>query len=536
MNNKKNIDRLFQEKFKDFEVAPNDAVWDRISESLPKKKKKRRVIALWWQIGGVAAVIALILTVGVSVFNSDKNNAQEFPIVNTEESEKNSKKNNTNSELEKNSTKKSFDKKQIELNTIEDKNTKVVNSNLDSEQKTNAIRTEDNTPQNTRPSNQLTNLNNSKQKSNIIANNYNKEQKTKNLQKPSNIRAVANKDKSTRIATQTKTSNPTLKTNDKSQLKSEAERKSAIKRTIKENKTVVVENSSSKQQDSETLKTDSNKTDDSLLENLIIEGPKKESIENAIAENKEIIEEEKEDEPNRWSIAPNVAPVYYGSLGEGSSLDQQFNENSKSSDINMSYGIAGSYAISKKLKIRTGVNRMSLNQTTTDVYAFTGAETAARGTDAAFKNISFKEGAQHVSLMSSKMMNRSSAPELFNTKFAGNIEQKFGFIEVPLELEYAVLDKKLGINIIGGFSTFILNENEIYADVNGASTLIGEANNINDTSFSANFGLGMDYSLSKQLNINLEPTFKYQINTFNNTTGDFRPFFIGVYTGLSYKF
>ena len=107
---------------------------------------------------------------------------------------------------------------------------------------------------------------------------------------------------------------------------------------------------------------------------------------------------------------------------------------------------------------------------------------------------------------------------------------------MPLELEYRLLDKKFGINVIGGFSTFILSENEIYADVNGISTLIGEANNINNTSFSANFGLGMDYSLSKQWNINLEPTFKYQINTFNNTTGDFKPFFIGVYTGLSFKF
>ena len=83
MNDKKNIDRLFQEKFKDFEVAPNDAIWDRINESLPKKKKKRRVIALWWQIGGVAAVIALLLTVGISVFNSEENALQEFPIVDT---------------------------------------------------------------------------------------------------------------------------------------------------------------------------------------------------------------------------------------------------------------------------------------------------------------------------------------------------------------------------------------------------------------------------------------------------------------------
>ena len=92
MNEEKNIDRLFQEKFKDFEVAPNDAVWDRISDSLPKKKKKRRVIALWWQIGGVAAVIALLLTVGTSLFNSSDDNEVVPTIVDTGKTEGNSTK------------------------------------------------------------------------------------------------------------------------------------------------------------------------------------------------------------------------------------------------------------------------------------------------------------------------------------------------------------------------------------------------------------------------------------------------------------
>ena len=55
-------------------------------------------------------------------------------------------------------------------------------------------------------------------------------------------------------------------------------------------------------------------------------------------------------------------------------------------------------------------------------------------------------------------------------------------------------------------------------------------------SYSANFGIGVNYSISKQLRFNLEPTFKYQINTFNDTSGNFQPFFIGVYTGLSFKF
>lgn len=521
MNDKKNIDRLFQEKFKDFEVAPNDAVWDRINESLPKKKKKRRVIALWWQLGGVAAVIALLLTVGISVFNSDENTTQEFPVVDIKKNENNSKEENTNTLT---------NKPHNELNSIDDHTSKIADSNLDTEEESKLNDSKNDNLQNTNPSNQLTTPNNSKQKTNAIANNSKVEEKNTSSQTRSQLKSAT--DNSTKVATQTK-SNSALKADNKTQVKSEVERKSVVNKTLEESKMTIAQHNSTTNLDSKTINTDLNKTP----ENSLIENAEKESIENAIAENNEAIdEEEKEDEQNRWSIAPNVAPVYFNSFGQGSSLDKQFNENSKSADINMSYGISGSYAISKKLKVRTGVNRVNLNQTTSDVFAFTGAETVARGVDASFNNISFKDGSQHVSLMSSKMMNRSSTPELFNTKIAGDIDQRFGFIEVPLELEYRLLDQKFGINVIGGFSTFFLNENEIYADLNGASTLIGEANNINDTSFSANFGLGMDYSLSKQWNVNLEPTFKYQINTFNNTTGDFKPFFIGVYTGLSYKF
>ncbi len=528
MSDKKNIDRLFQEKFKDFEVAPNDAVWNRISESLPHKKKKRRVIALWWQLGGVAAVIAILLTVGVSVFNSGQGSNENLPVVNTD-------KNNTQPNEVEDGIKTSTLSQQDALKNEVDK-INVVDSNKNRES---VIETEGSKmPKKNPVSNQLITPNKSQQALNTIAKSSNENEKTSSSQKRSNLTTNTNNLNNSKIAANTETSNSTSNNPDGTQLATETEIKSAIKKTIEGNKTAIAENTSSNnsESESESFNSETNKTEPKGSEDTIIEGQKKPSIEDAIAENTNTINEEEEDKQNRWSIAPNVAPVYYSSLGQGSSLDMQFIENSKSSDINMSYGIAGSYAISKKIKIRAGVNRVNLSQTTSDVFAFTGAETAARGVAAKFGNISFEEGTQQVSLMSSNMMNRSSVPELFNTKIAGNINQEFGFIEVPLELEYRVLDKKFGINVIGGFSTFFLNQNDIYADINGASTLIGEANNISDTSFSANFGLGMDYNLSKQWNINLEPTFKYQINTFNNTSGDFRPFFIGVYTGLSFKF
>jgi hypothetical protein len=106
-----------------------------------------------------------------------------------------------------------------------------------------------------------------------------------------------------------------------------------------------------------------------------------------------------------------------------------------------------------------------------------------------------------------------------------------------MEIQYALSDKKLGINVIGGFSSFFLSNNEIFSEAeNGNRTFLGEANNINKVSYSANFGLGLNYQVSKKIDLKLEPMFKYQINTFKNTSGNFTPFFIGVYTGFAIKF
>ena len=535
MNNKKNIDRLFQEKFKDFEVAPNDAVWSRINESLPNKKKKRRVIALWWQIGGVAAVIALLLTVGVNVFNSDGNNNQEFPIVNTDKTDT---ENNKGEEGLKTSTNSKQDELKNEVNKL-----KVVDSESDTKS---IIEEQENiSPKKDNVSNQLTSPN--KIKLNAVANNSNKKEKAASSQKRNTLTTITNEDLSDKVAANTKSDNTTTKKSDGTTVLPKSEIKSAIKKTIEDNNTAVVDNTTSKKAESETSLNTEIKNKNSIekaVDDTVFEDSKKQSLIEAIAESTDPIEKE-EDKQNRWSIAPNVAPVYFSSLGEGSSMHKEFNENSKSSDVNMSFGLTGSYAISKKLKIRAGVNSVNLNYTTSDVFAYTGADAVARSSSAQMtnadvnhgvQNIDFKDGLQSVSFISAKMNRRESTADMFNVKVTGDIDQRFSFIEVPLELEYKVLDKKFGINVIGGFSTFFLNNNEVYADLDGVSTLIGEANNITSTSFSANFGLGLDYSLSEQWNINLEPTFKYQINTFNNTSGNFKPFIVGVYTGLSFKF
>lgn len=525
MSNKKNIDRLFQEKFKDFEVTPNDAVWDRISESLPNKKKKRRVVALWWQIGGVAAVIALLLTVGVSVFNNNPTENQNTPIVDVEiKGEENNSE--STEDVSDDNTNEIISKKEELISTDENTSKVADNTNENASESS-----KEDAAQNTKQL--INNITSDKLQKTKVADNSNKT--SQQPEKPNSVNELldfANNKSSTKVVSNTTYINK--EQIDNSIVISNTEMKDVVKNELEKSKNAVAENNTNETVDN--LKDNSasgEKNEDAVS---IFDEVNKQSVENAIAENDKANNEKEKDKQNRWSIAPNVAPVYFSSLGQGSPVHSQFNENSKSSDINMSYGIAGSYAITERLKVRAGVNRVNLNYTTADVIGFVGSDAVSRGVNAQLSNVDLSNGVQSVSLVSTSMINRATMPEAFNTQFVGDLDQRFGFIEVPFELEYRLLDSRFGVNFIGGFSTFFLSENEIYADINGSSTLIGEANNINSTSFSANFGLGLDYSLSKKWNFNLEPTFKYQLNTFNNTSGNFRPFFIGVYTGLSFKF
>ena len=62
MKERKNIDRLYQEKFRDFAPEPSPELWNNIAGKLKEKdRKKPFIIPVWIKLGGVAAVLALVL-------------------------------------------------------------------------------------------------------------------------------------------------------------------------------------------------------------------------------------------------------------------------------------------------------------------------------------------------------------------------------------------------------------------------------------------------------------------------------------------
>ena len=521
MSDKKHIDRLFQEGFKDFEATPSDAVWKNIETKLNEKKKKRRVIPIWWRYAGVAALLLLLLTVGGIYFNNTNEDITN-QVVDTEKSSSEEIKNKDNAPLNNAneiSPVVSDNNTQDDLNEDSSQQSDIINNEVSPTKETSIAETSASKNQYESKTKLVSSDKlNLKEKiinprnNNVIANNSSEEKNsTNNLQ--NKLEQITN------VANTSENENDNVDSKDEVQLVTKEKAQTLITETSKDNIAIADVNNEA---------VDETKPDENSEENKL-------SIEEAFTNSKDVIEENSKLN-NRWSIVPNAAPVYFNTLGgEGSSIDPQFNNNSKSGEVNMSYGISASYAVNKKLSVRSGINRVNLGYNTNDVVVFQSAGFSS--SSSALQNVnSSSNSADGVSLISTETLDASNAPESIASSNA-SINQALGYIEIPLEIQYTLSDKKFGVNLIGGFSSFFLNNNEIYSEEeNGTRTFLGEASNINKMSYSANLGLGLNYKVSKKFDLNLEPIFKYQFNTFDNTSGNFTPFFIGVYTGFAIKF
>ncbi len=427
MEEKKYIDRLYQEKFKDFEASPRRDLWKNIAEKLKEEEKRKPLIPLWWsRIAGVAAILTLVLLLGEWL----RQPVSTPSVVNEEEFFE------------------PQEPKVIELaagtETSEDEEPEVI-SEGDLQ-----IREPE-----TRFSNLLAEI------SSITS---------------SGIRRYYSED------------------NKASELKIKEEGKKTLQ-------------------------------------------PEKKSLSQEVLENQ--LKEEKvisSTEGGKIEVSTHAAPIYYGNLKSGNFIDPRFDGNTNAGEITYSYGVNVSYKLSEKLKIRSGVNKVTLSHNTNDI-AF-HAVLNPRSLEA----INYNEGLEvrvrdgSITWKGSPEPIASSIKSSINNISRGLLNQKIGFIEVPVEVEYALINNRFSVNLIGGASTLFLDENSITISSGNIATELGQANNLNEVSFSTNIGLGLDYKVSDKFNLNLEPMFKYQINTFDASTGTYQPYYIGVYSGFSYKF
>jgi hypothetical protein len=231
----------------------------------------------------------------------------------------------------------------------------------------------------------------------------------------------------------------------------------------------------------------------------------------------------------KWSIGPTVAPVFYNSLQDGSPLNDALSGNTKTSDNALSIGVKINYQLSNKFFIQSGVNKVELAYNTQGVNALISSSKNASS------NINTdKPGVILTPVRSGQNLNSGS--ELNKSSVSGELNQSIEYFELPIEMKYSLYDKKVGLNLVGGFSTLILSNNSVSMITQNNVTDLGNANNLNDFNFSGNVGVDLDYKISKSWYLNVAPMFKYQFNTYSNSAGNFRPYYFGLYSGLNYKF
>lgn len=451
MKERKSIDRLFREKFKDFEATPNPALWNRIKSDL-KGQKKTPLIPLWIKLSGVAALLAIAFFASKNWLISDATAPS------------------------------------------------VVKSPASIEYKK-----KDTSPQPSRvipPSIEPVELKKATAK-------------TPPIQAPSTsfskkYRLTDKQEAREDYKSTFPSGSDFLALEEKKELQKLTQKDSLHRQRIKEN------NQPTQQKETKQR---------SLFDEIAKQQQQKTATKQA-------------EKSHRFALRPNVAPIYYSSIGGGSALDPKFSENKTKGNITASYGIDVIYAVSKHIKLRSGINKVNLSYNTPDI-AYLPSQS-----DIGIRALNTQENLNNAVIVSTVSKKNLAAAVQNNTQkitmatayTEAELHQELSYIEIPVEFMYSLVDQRFGVQLIGGTSALVLNNDRVNLSSALETKNLGRAENLNNFSFTANFGVGFNYKITEHLGFSVEPTFKYQLNGFSGETGNFKPYYLGLYSGISFKF
>ncbi len=278
-----------------------------------------------------------------------------------------------------------------------------------------------------------------------------------------------------------------------------------------------------------------------------------------IAQNQQQLIAQAEKQKNaRWLVGAQISPAFNVSGSSHSQVYASNMLNSANNPVDIGGGISVEYKKGKRLSVQSGVYYSGLGQASGNSgrssgnsdYMFASADRGAE-----YFNTSV-----NIDTKSSKMMMNSAAgviefssvpsgivlgASLDEKTMASNAVvvsdarfiQNFEYIEIPLYLRYTIIDSRFDVEMLGGFSSNLLVGNETFMESGDGKSLVGKTQDMQLLNYSGTLGLGFKYSLSKRIFLNVEPRVKYYLNSLNsNSSVTYKPYTIGVFTGLSYEF
>ena len=418
MSEKKHIDRLFQEKFKDFEAKPSSNVWSGIQNKMEQPlQKPKKVLPLWLRFASIAAALVLLFTIGNLAFNNNDKENNNTNVVDTNLENKNTTPNTSNTKTINSvsnntiNTSEKTNSKSSEYNLLENKSVVIddkskskhnIQTNKDNVNSLNskALNTEGVSNQNTANTINYVASPNKKNFNNLVTTSINKVDlnTSKDSQSIAQRNSKDKKDSSvsnnlnpnSAINNNSVVTNNKNSTNNNTRLTNENNLESTISnnnvtKNISSNSTI---NNDNNLNNKNTIDTNTINTNNAISNTVVAttnsdkekEKEKEKKMEPDSANSSNTIEEalakiedldEKEEENvDRWSVNANAAPVYYNTLGKGSHIHDQFIDNTKNGEINTSYGVNVGYALNNRLRVRSGVNKLNISYDTANVIVY----------------------------------------------------------------------------------------------------------------------------------------------------------------------
>lgn len=280
------------------------------------------------------------------------------------------------------------------------------------------------------------------------------------------------------------------------------------------------------------------------------------SIDQQIMEHNRLmmLAESKTKEKTRWLVGAQVTPEYSVSK---SSHNQQYASNmlaSSTSSPDLAGGISVELKKGKRWSIQSGIYYSGIDQSAGNKSVSDGKSSMDANSGSNYFNTPV-----NLSPSTSRMTMNSQAgvielnkipsglvlgTSLEDKTFASSVIvsptsfiQNFDYIEIPLYLRYTLIDTRIDVVMLGGFSSNLLVGNQIFVEDASGKSLVGKTQDMETLNYSGTVGLGFRYGLSKRISLNIEPRLKYYLKSLNsNSSVTYKPYTIGVFTGLSYEF
>ena len=236
------------------------------------------------------------------------------------------------------------------------------------------------------------------------------------------------------------------------------------------------------------------------------------NLEKTIAEGKS----KKEEEPKsvvpsneKWSLE-----VFAGVANSENLKKEKTLGNVNGSKQTNAYGVKTNYKLNKKWTVSSGVKINELGQSIADVSYMDTSNTSGllSSSDYLIKNVTTVSQITNNSNYVFVTTNAKNSLKSDNFQ-TGNIDQSLKYIEIPLEVSYALFNRnKTSISLNTGGVVGKLISNNLY--LNGTS--IGSNSDANDFIYGSLLSSTLQYRIYKKTHIFVEPGMNYYINPLNN--------------------